>query len=111
MAKPEWGFKRTCLNCGARFYDMRRDPIVCPKCEAVFEIEAVVKPRRAPKKDTPKPTAKAVPEDDEDLDVDDDLTVDDDDEDEDLIEDTSDLGEDDDDLGEVKDHLELDNDD
>ena len=25
MAKPEWGSKRVCLSCGARFYDMNRD--------------------------------------------------------------------------------------
>src|SRR3546814_9225165 len=32
VAKPEWGAKRICHNCGARYYDMRRDPIICPKC-------------------------------------------------------------------------------
>ena len=47
LAKPEWGVKRQCLSCGARFYDMGRDPIVCPKCEAVFEPEAALKIRRA----------------------------------------------------------------
>ncbi|MEE8622478.1 MAG: TIGR02300 family protein, partial [Alphaproteobacteria bacterium] len=33
MAKPEWGTKRTCPHCGARFYDLRRETIVCPKCD------------------------------------------------------------------------------
>ncbi|WP_339852442.1 FYDLN acid domain-containing protein, partial [uncultured Nisaea sp.] len=33
MAKPEWGIKRTCQSCGARFYDLMKSPIVCPKCE------------------------------------------------------------------------------
>lgn len=47
MAKPEWGLKRTCLGCGARFYDMQRDPIVCPSCEAEFDPLALVRPRRA----------------------------------------------------------------
>ncbi|MCC7047942.1 MAG: TIGR02300 family protein, partial [Alphaproteobacteria bacterium] len=32
MAKPEWGVKRTCQSCAAVFYDLRRDPIICPKC-------------------------------------------------------------------------------
>ena len=27
MAKAEWGLKRTCLSCGARFYDLQREPI------------------------------------------------------------------------------------
>lgn len=47
MAKPEWGLKRTCLGCSARFYDMQRDPIVCPSCEAEFDPLAMVRPRRA----------------------------------------------------------------
>ncbi|MEC7490056.1 MAG: TIGR02300 family protein [Pseudomonadota bacterium] len=47
MAKPNWGLKRTCLSCGERFYDMKRDPIVCPTCEAVLDPLALVRPRRA----------------------------------------------------------------
>ena len=47
MAKPEWGLKRSCLSCGARFYDMQRDPIICPSCEAEFDPLALVRPRSA----------------------------------------------------------------
>ena len=36
MAKPELGTKRLCASCGAKFYDLGKDPIVCPKCETVF---------------------------------------------------------------------------
>ena len=36
MAKPELGTKRLCASCGAKFYDLNKDPIVCPKCETVF---------------------------------------------------------------------------
>jgi uncharacterized protein (TIGR02300 family) len=32
MAKPELGTKRVCISCGARFYDLARQPAVCPKC-------------------------------------------------------------------------------
>ena len=32
MAKQELGLKRICGNCGTKFYDLARDPIVCPKC-------------------------------------------------------------------------------
>ena len=39
MAKPEWGTKRICQSCGARFYDFGRSPIVCPACSAVFDLE------------------------------------------------------------------------
>jgi uncharacterized protein (TIGR02300 family) len=36
--KAERGTKRTCQNpeCGSRFYDLNRDPIVCPICEAAY---------------------------------------------------------------------------
>ena len=47
MAKPEWGTKRTCLNCGVRFYDLGKKPITCPSCESSFEPEAFVKTRRS----------------------------------------------------------------
>lgn len=46
MAKPEWGTKRICQSCSAPFYDLRRDPIVCPKCKAVFDPEAILKSRK-----------------------------------------------------------------
>lgn len=38
--KAERGTKRTCQNpeCGARFYDLNRDPIVCPICQTVFQL-------------------------------------------------------------------------
>ena len=45
MAKPELGIKRICGNCGTKFYDLARDPILCPKCGTVYEIVAV--PTRA----------------------------------------------------------------
>ncbi len=37
MAKPELGNKRQCQNCGAKFFDLNKDPIVCPKCGTVFQ--------------------------------------------------------------------------
>jgi uncharacterized protein (TIGR02300 family) len=46
MAKAEWGTKRICLNCGARFYDMNRDPIVCPACSTTLDPVAQSRPRR-----------------------------------------------------------------
>lgn len=61
MAKPELGTKRQCLSCGAKFYDLGRDPITCPKCSAVFT--PVVLPRRA------DVAAKAVPEDEAEVEV------------------------------------------
>ena len=48
MAKSEWGTKRECLNCGARYYDLQRDPIICPKCESAYEAEPAKGKARAP---------------------------------------------------------------
>jgi uncharacterized protein (TIGR02300 family) len=45
VAKPELGTKRICASCGAKFYDLSRDPIVCPKCGTVYEVAAM--PARA----------------------------------------------------------------
>ena len=41
MAKPELGTKRLCANCGTKFYDLSKDPIVCPKCHTVMELTTV----------------------------------------------------------------------
>lgn len=30
--KPELGAKHDCAECSARFYDLNKDPAVCPKC-------------------------------------------------------------------------------
>ncbi len=45
MAQVEWGAKRRCASCGANFYDLRREPIICPRCEAVFEPVAAPRSR------------------------------------------------------------------
>jgi uncharacterized protein (TIGR02300 family) len=40
VAKPELGSKRQCQNCSVKFFDMGRDPILCPKCGAVYQVPA-----------------------------------------------------------------------
>src|SRR3990172_6347174 len=78
--KQARGMKRTCQSseCGARFYDLARNPIVCPVCGTVYalasaplnlaaiaaEEKAARKARKAefvPEKvvDTPEATAEA----------------------------------------------------
>ena len=49
MAKPELGAKRQCQACAAKFFDMNKDPIVCPKCGAVFQ--GALRVRSASKED------------------------------------------------------------
>ena len=48
MAKPELGTKRLCGNCGAKFYDLNKDPIVCPKCTTVMALAAIATTRARP---------------------------------------------------------------
>jgi uncharacterized protein (TIGR02300 family) len=107
VAKAEWGTKRICLNCGARFYDMNRDPIICPACSTALDAVVQSRPRRA--RPAPKLAAVAVVADPVEAEVDDEVESDDedeavvaDDEDDDAeedgesaIEDVSELGDDD----------------
>ncbi len=119
MANPDWGTKRVCLSCSARFYDLNKRPIVCPECEEAFAPEAFQKGRgRRSQAATqtvaaakpvavkaPEPVAAASDEQAEEAEIPDiqvDVEVEDDDEDEDsIIEDASELGGDDDDVAEV----------
>jgi uncharacterized protein (TIGR02300 family) len=55
VAKPELGTKRLCTSCGAKFYDLSKDPIVCPKCHSVVEIAAISSRSR------PEPARAAAP--------------------------------------------------
>jgi len=98
VAKPEWGAKRICQSCSAPFYDLRRESIICPKCGATFDPEAVLKSRRTRGAEEvvaekPKPKVEVA---DVDLDADaDEEEVVADDEDDEILEDASDLGDDD----------------
>jgi len=42
VVKAELGTKRTCPSCAARFYDLLKNPIVCPKCNANFIAPTVL---------------------------------------------------------------------
>ena len=46
MAKPDLGLKRTCVSCGAKFYDMAKQPASCPKCGTEQPAEQP-RPRRS----------------------------------------------------------------
>ncbi len=47
MTKAELGTKRLCPNCGTKYYDLNRSPIVCPKCGTVFAVAAAATAARA----------------------------------------------------------------
>lgn len=101
MPGPELGKKRTCVNCGARFYDLSRVPILCPKCGFEHQPDTFQKARRSrPAAAAPaaaaKPVAAVVAGKGEDLDLDAVAVDDDSDTDEAVLEDASELGEDED---------------
>ena len=118
MAKPEWGTKRICPSCGTRYYDLLRDPVICPKCSTPFDPEALLRARRArPAAPVEKALEPVVADDiDADLETAEVEPVEDEEEavpleeaeeeDEELIEDASELGEDEDDMAEVIDNVE-----
>jgi uncharacterized protein (TIGR02300 family) len=45
VANPALGTKRICTGCAAKFYDLGKDPIVCPTCATVFVIPKAPPPR------------------------------------------------------------------
>ncbi len=104
MAKADWGIKRTCQSCGARFYDLKKDPVICPKCSATFSPESILRSRRRLGADDEKEIKggkRGVVYDDTSGDmsnVADDILIEDDigaDDDAPFIEDTDELGDDD----------------
>jgi uncharacterized protein (TIGR02300 family) len=120
VAKAEWGMKRVCPSCGARYYDMHKDPVMCPKCGAAYDPETVVKSRRA--RPAPVPEEPIEPMADEEIEAD--VATEEgegeeagetapveggedaEEEEEEVIEDASELGEDEDDMAEVIENVE-----
>src|SRR5215207_4587102 len=67
MVKAELGTKRTCPSCAARFYDLMKNPIVCPKCGQTSIPQALLPSKggapTAPKpRPLPEPVVEAVPD-------------------------------------------------
>ncbi len=93
MARPNLGSKRVCSSCGAKFYDLGKDPAICPECGAAHPQAGFLKPRRvkplAPRAAPKQPAPKDESEDD--------IALDDEDEEDGDVEDLDD----DDGLGDV----------
>ena len=112
MAKAEWGSKRICPNCGARYYDLMKPlgEIICPKCGTQYDPEAFLKTRRArvaavPEKEVAAPVAEEV-EVEAEAETEEAEAAEGEEEEEELIEDASELGEDEDDMAEVIENVE-----
>ncbi len=120
MSTKDLGKKLTCQSCHAKFYDLKKKGIACPKCEAEYVAEKPKPRRAAPKaavaKEAPadnadasatevKPKSEEVTESGDKIESIEDIEVDDSDDDgEDdttLIEDTSEIGGDEEDIAGV----------
>ncbi|OJY77420.1 MAG: TIGR02300 family protein [Rhodospirillales bacterium 70-18] len=90
MAKPELGTKRVCVSCGAKFYDLGKQPAVCPKCstEQPAEQPRVRRPVGNVQEEKRRPKVVPMPGL-EDADVE--VEAAEDEAEEDVLEDTSDL--------------------
>ena len=58
MAKAELGLKRVCLGCGARFYDLNKNPATCPSCGKVFDPLASSRSSRSRQSEVVKTQSK-----------------------------------------------------
>ncbi len=106
MAKPNRGLKRTCQSCTARFYDLEKDPIICPKCGVEFDPEAVLKNKRTKPAPAPRPVPVPQPVEAAELEpIEEEVAETGDEKEDEVIEDTSELGEDDEDVAEVVDNV------
>lgn len=65
MVKAELGTKRTCPSCAARFYDLLKSPIVCPKCGANFVPASILPSKGDMPAMAPAPKPRAVEEADD----------------------------------------------
>ncbi len=118
VAKPEWGTKRICPSCGTRYYDLLREPVVCPKCATPYDPEAFLRSRRArPAAPVEKEVEPVGAEDvDTEIETEEAETAEEEEEavpleeaeeeEEEILEDASELGEDEDDMAEVIDNVE-----
>ncbi len=58
MVKAELGTKRTCPSCAARFYDLLKSPILCPKCGTSFMAATILPSKSDFPSSAPAPAPK-----------------------------------------------------
>ena len=64
MAKPELGTKRLCPSCSTKYYDLNKDPILCPKCGTPFTVAALaLRAKAAPVAEEEEDEVEALPVD------------------------------------------------
>ena len=120
MVKANWGTKRICPSCSARYYDLMKPlgEIACPKCGTQYDPEAFLKTRRARVAAVPEKEAEPIVAEEVEVEAVEEAEIvegeepavaaegDSEEEEEELIEDASELGEDEDDMAEVIENVE-----
>jgi uncharacterized protein (TIGR02300 family) len=120
VVKANWGTKRICPSCSARYYDLMKPlgEIACPKCGTQYDPEAFLKTRRARVAAVPEKEVEPVVAEEVEVEAVEEAEVvegeepavaaegDSEEEEEELIEDASELGEDEDDMAEVIENVE-----
>jgi uncharacterized protein (TIGR02300 family) len=80
MIKAALGRKRKCLSCGTGFFDLRHNPIVCPRCKVVLVLpppEPLVYRKKTPiPEDSPAHAPEAAVDENSEVDGDDDEDAD-----------------------------------
>ena len=102
MVDPKLGTKRQCEACEAKFYDLNKQPVTCPKCGHHYDPMAAAVDQKPVAQIEPTAEAKTEDNDDTLKDDDDALSL------EDIVEDDSDDDDDEDEaIGEFSDDEEL----
>ena len=91
MVDPKFGMKRVCEACGGKFYDLNKNPVVCPLCDHSFDPNAASTPVApvavvAPVQDPPEKDDDETPKDENEISLDDIVEEDSDDSDDELAE-------------------------
>ena len=98
MVKAELGTKRVCVACNTRFYDLMKQPAICPKCgtEQPADVSRARRSQSAMPAEEKRPKKPAVAAEDTDLDTE---LPETEEAEEDVLEDASDLEDDGDAIG------------
>lgn len=90
MSASARGKKRTCTGCSESFYDLNKDPAICPHCGHSHPQESFLLSKKSPPEPVAKAKSPAASVDD--------VTVDEDLDDDDVLNDDDDLDDDDNDV-------------
>ena len=76
MVDPKFGTKRVCEACGGKFYDLNKNPLVCPLCGHSFDLNAASTPvapvaKAAPVQDPPEKDDDETSKDENEISLDD----------------------------------------